>query len=158
MRKKVGIIVCLLILVLDVVAGILGLEGEMAQNKVRSLRLLIFECREPSHQAFVLGTRAALLLGLTHVVTNLMGLYNCIRKFLFFRLFLLACFILTWIVWGIGIFLLLTVSKSNNRSNGSCAFSKNRLLFIGGICCFLHGPFCIVYYLLSATGSSKIYT
>jgi hypothetical protein len=34
MAKNIGFLVCLLIMALDVVAGILGIEAEMAQNKV----------------------------------------------------------------------------------------------------------------------------
>ncbi|KAH7856482.1 hypothetical protein Vadar_001842 [Vaccinium darrowii] len=33
MVKNMGIIVCLLIMVMDIAAGILGIEAEMAQNK-----------------------------------------------------------------------------------------------------------------------------
>ena len=34
MAKAVGVLVCLLIVVIDIVAGILGIEAEIAQNKV----------------------------------------------------------------------------------------------------------------------------
>ena len=37
MDKNHGILVCLLIMALDVVAGILGIEAEIAQNKVNQL-------------------------------------------------------------------------------------------------------------------------
>jgi hypothetical protein len=37
MAKNHGILVCLLIIALDVVAGILGIEADMAQNKVNQL-------------------------------------------------------------------------------------------------------------------------
>jgi len=40
------------------------------------LRLWIFECKEPSHEAFVLGLSAATLLGLAHVLANLLGGYG----------------------------------------------------------------------------------
>lgn len=84
---------------LDITAGILGIEAEVAQNKaclsnfklkllfqhfdnnnpelfrqqVKHLRLWIFECREPSHKAFNLGLAAAVLLALAHVIANLLG-------------------------------------------------------------------------------------
>lgn len=36
MAKVEGVIVCLSILVMDIVAGVLGIEAEIAQNKVNS--------------------------------------------------------------------------------------------------------------------------
>ncbi|KAH9627228.1 hypothetical protein KSS87_018504, partial [Heliosperma pusillum] len=46
MANKVGPLVCLLLIVMDIVAGILGIEAQVAQNKVRYMRVMIFECRE----------------------------------------------------------------------------------------------------------------
>lgn len=34
MAKNIGVLICLLIMALDIVAGILGIEAEIAQNKV----------------------------------------------------------------------------------------------------------------------------
>lgn len=34
MAKQTGILVCLLIMILDIAAGILGIQAEVAQNKV----------------------------------------------------------------------------------------------------------------------------
>ncbi|KAL0328061.1 UNVERIFIED_CONTAM: hypothetical protein Scaly_2238700 [Sesamum calycinum] len=73
MNKFIGIFACLLIVALDVTAGILGIKGEAAQNQEKHLRLWIFECKEPSHEAFVLGVAAATLLCLAHVLVNLLG-------------------------------------------------------------------------------------
>lgn len=99
MPKNIGFLICLLIMALDITAGILSIEAEVAQNKaclsnfklkllfqhfdnnnpelfrqqVKHLRLWIFECREPSHKAFNLGLAAAVLLALAHVIANLLG-------------------------------------------------------------------------------------
>ncbi|CAA3011508.1 uncharacterized protein LOC111372148 [Olea europaea subsp. europaea] len=62
MVKKIVIFACLLIIALDITAGILGIKAEAAQNQEKHLRLWIFECKEPSHDAFVLGVAAATLL------------------------------------------------------------------------------------------------
>ncbi|KAJ6767243.1 hypothetical protein OIU79_023078 [Salix purpurea] len=78
MAKNYGILVCLIIMALDVVAGILGIEAEIAQNKVKHLRMLIFECRDPSYQAFKLGLAAILFLPLAHVIANLLGGCACL--------------------------------------------------------------------------------
>lgn len=42
MAKNYGFLICLLIMAMDVVAGILGIEAEIAQNKVHAL--LLFSC------------------------------------------------------------------------------------------------------------------
>lgn len=47
--------------------------GQMKHMKVR-----IFECREPSYQAFKLGLAAAALLALAHAISNLLGGCICI--------------------------------------------------------------------------------
>lgn len=71
--KNIGPFICLLIIIIDVIAGILGIEAEISQNKVKHLRVWIFECRDPSYQAFKLGFAAALLLAFAHVVANMLG-------------------------------------------------------------------------------------
>jgi len=71
-------------------------------KQVKHLRLWIFECREPGHQAFMLGLGAAVLLGLAHAITNLLGGCNCISSQQEFekasssRQLSTACLILTW--------------------------------------------------------------
>jgi len=103
MAKNHGILVCLLIIALDVVAGILGIEADMAQNKVnqlwieclqllvadhfiwilicwwqvKHLKMWVFECRDPSYQAFKLGLAAILFLPLAHIIANLLGGCTC---------------------------------------------------------------------------------
>ncbi|KAL2328315.1 hypothetical protein Fmac_021742 [Flemingia macrophylla] len=158
MARVAGIFMCLLISIMDVAAGILGFEAEIAQNKVKHLRLWIFECREPSHQAFMLGLGAAVLLGLAHAIANLLGGCNCIcsqqefEKASSNRQISTACLILTWVVLAIGLSMLVIGTMANNRSDGSCGFSHHHFLSIGGICCFVHCLFCIAYY-VSATAS-----
>ena len=46
--------------------------------QVKHLRLWIFECREPSEDAFKLGLAAAGTLILAHVIANLLGGCMCI--------------------------------------------------------------------------------
>ncbi|XP_038975171.1 uncharacterized protein LOC120106267 [Phoenix dactylifera] len=95
MRMSGGVIICLLIVIMDVVAGILGIEAEIAQNKVlllllhfsiyliydcrkillqgKHLRVFFVECKEPVHEAYKLGLAAAGLLALAHAVANVLG-------------------------------------------------------------------------------------
>lgn len=46
--------------------------------QVKHLRVWIFECRDPSYQAFKLGLAAAVLLALAHTIANLLGGCACI--------------------------------------------------------------------------------
>ncbi|KAH1142526.1 hypothetical protein GYH30_033289 [Glycine max] len=135
MARVAGIFLCLLILITDVTVRILGFESEITQNKVKHLRLWIFECREPSHQGFMLGLGAAVLLGLAHAIANLLGGCNCICS-------------QQEILCGIGLSTLVMGSKANKSSEDLCGFSDNHLLEIGGICCFIH---CILYYVTHIT-------
>lgn len=67
----------------------------------KHLKLWIFECKEPSHDAFILGIAAASLLGIAHVLANLLG--GCsicttddIQKASPSRRLSMACLIFTW--------------------------------------------------------------
>ncbi|XP_027343979.1 uncharacterized protein LOC113856382 [Abrus precatorius] len=158
MDRGAAIFLCLLIVVMDITAGILGIEAEIAQNKVKHLRLWIFECRDPSHKAFMLGLGAAVLLALAHVIVNLVGGCNCLcsqqelQKASPNRQLSMACLILTWIVLAVGLSMLVIGTSSNNKSRGSCGFTHHHFLSIGGILCFVHGLFSVAYY-VSATAS-----
>ncbi|PIA50838.1 hypothetical protein AQUCO_01200246v1 [Aquilegia coerulea] len=152
MNKSVGAIVCLLIVILDIAAGILGIEAELAQNKVKHLRLLIFECKQPSHDAFVLGLAAASLLALAHVIANLLGGCICMfskdefNKSSANKQLAAACFVVSWIILVVGFGMLIIGAMSNSKSRTSCGITHHRYLSIGGILCFVHGLFCVSYY------------
>lgn len=72
------------------------------RKQVKHLNLWIFECRKTSHDAYMLGLSAAVLLGLSHVIANLLGRCNCgcsrqeSQKASFNRQLSVACLILTW--------------------------------------------------------------
>ncbi|XP_030462338.2 protein VASCULATURE COMPLEXITY AND CONNECTIVITY isoform X2 [Syzygium oleosum] len=159
MVKAGGIFVCILIIGLDIAAGILGLEAEVEQNKEKHLRLWIFECKEPSPEAFKLGLGAAAFLGLAHVLANLLGgCYNCIcsqddlQKASPNRQLTMACLVFTWIILAVGLSMLVVGTLSNHKSRASCGFTHHHFLSIGGILCFVHGLFCVAYY-VSATAT-----
>ncbi|KAF4382603.1 hypothetical protein CsatB_020774 [Cannabis sativa] len=159
MVKLVGVLVCFLIVTIDVVAGILGIQAEVEQNKVKHLRLWIFECRDPSEEAFKLGLAAGALLALAHVLANLLGgCQNCIcsqdelQKASPNRQLSLACLIFTWIILAVGLSMLVIGTLSNNKSRASCGFTHHHFLSIGGILCFVHALFSVAYY-ITATAS-----
>ncbi|KAF3443761.1 hypothetical protein FNV43_RR13451 [Rhamnella rubrinervis] len=160
MVKAGGILVCILIVVIDIAAGVLGIKAEIAQNEVKHLRLWIFECREPSHEAFMLGLAAAALLGIAHVIVNLLGGCNCIcsqdelQKASPNRQLSVACFIFTWIILAVGLSMLVIGTLSNNKSRASCGFSHHHFLSIGGILCFVHALFSVAYYIASTASDT----
>ncbi|KAK4386204.1 hypothetical protein Sango_2491000 [Sesamum angolense] len=151
-----GIFACLLIVALDVTAGILGIKGEAAQNQEKHLRLWIFECKEPSHEAFVLGVAAATLLCLAHVLVNLLG--GCsvcttqeeLQKAAPSKKLSMACLVFTWIILAVGLSMLVMGTISNNKSRASCGFSHHHFLSTGGILCMVHAVFGVAYYVTSA--------
>ncbi|XP_027929453.1 uncharacterized protein LOC114185751 [Vigna unguiculata] len=158
MNRGAAIFLCLLLVVMDITAGILGIEAEIAQNKVKHLRLWIFECKDPSHKAFMLGLGAALLLALAHLILNLVGGFSCLcsqseaDKASPNRQLSMASLILTWIVLAVGLSMLVIGTSSNNKSSGSCGFTHHHFLSIGGILCFVHALFSVMYY-VSSTAS-----
>ncbi|WCJ37691.1 hypothetical protein M5689_018802 [Euphorbia peplus] len=156
MVKLGGIIVCLLVVSIDVVAGILGIQAEIAQNKVKHLRLWIFECREPSEDAFKLGLAAAALLGIAHVLGSWISGCMCIcsqhelQTASPNKQLSVACFFFTWVILAVGLSMLVIGTLSNNKSRASCGFSHHHFLSIGAILCFVHALFSVAYY-VSAT-------
>ncbi|XP_030932320.1 protein VASCULATURE COMPLEXITY AND CONNECTIVITY-like [Quercus robur] len=160
MAKIVGAFICVLIVAMDVMAGILGIEAEIEQNKVKHLRLWIFECKDPSEQAFKLGFGAAALLGLAHVIANLLGGCNCIcsqeelEKASPSRQLSVACLIFTWIIFAVGLSMLVIGTLSNRKSRASCGFTHHHFLSIGGILCFVHGLFSVSFYVSTTANLS----
>ncbi|KAL2343908.1 hypothetical protein Fmac_005193 [Flemingia macrophylla] len=157
MAKNYGFIVCILVLVLDIVAGILGIEAEIAQNKVKDLKVWVLECRDPSYEAFKLGLAASILLAIAHAIAHLLGGCICIRskeRATANRQLAVAFLIFSWVVLAVAFSLLILGTLSNSRSRESCGVSNRRFLSIGGILCFIHGLFTIGYY-VSVTATRR---
>ncbi|XP_043687399.1 uncharacterized protein LOC122638601 [Telopea speciosissima] len=160
MARAAGAFICVLILVMDIVAGILGIEAEIAQNKAKHISVWIFECREPSHGAFKLGVAAASILALAHVIANFLGGCMCIcskdefKRASGNRQLAVICLFVSWIVVAVGFSLLIIGALANSKSKGSCGFSHHRFLSIGGIFCFIHGLFSAAY-LVSAKATKS---
>ncbi|XP_070662131.1 protein DESIGUAL 2-like isoform X2 [Malus domestica] len=159
MVKNATPLICLSVLIMDVVAGILGIQAEIAQNKVHHLKVWIFECKDPSYQAFKLGLAAAVILAVAHVIGNLLGGCICIsskedyqkataNKQLAIASLILSCLksTLCRITLAVAFSLLIAGAMSNRKSRKSCGLSHHRVLSIGGILCFFHGLFIIAYY------------
>uniref|UniRef100_A0A803NYY8 Uncharacterized protein n=1 Tax=Cannabis sativa TaxID=3483 RepID=A0A803NYY8_CANSA len=153
MARNFGPLICLVVMVMDVAAGILGIEAEVAQNKVKHLRLWVFECRDPSYEAYKLGIAAVVLLTMAHVIANLIGGCVCIwsraeyEKANANKQLAVGSLILSWIVLAAGFSLLMVGTLANSRSRKSCGIAHHRFLSIGGILCFIHGIFIIAYYI-----------
>ncbi|XP_022142361.1 uncharacterized protein LOC111012499 [Momordica charantia] len=158
MQKTYGLVVCILVIVMDVTAGILGIQAEIAQNKVNHFKMWIFECKDPSYNAFKLGLAAAILLGLAHAIANLFGGCFCVRSADEYKgltankQFAVASLVFAWIALLLGFSLLISGAMYNTRSRKSCGLAHNRLLSIGGIVCFIHGLFVVAYYITATAG------
>ncbi|KAG7546716.1 hypothetical protein ISN44_As12g020450 [Arabidopsis suecica] len=160
MARSVGFFICILILAMDVSAGILGIEAEIAQNKVKHLKMWIFECRDPSYTAFKYGLAACILLVLAHVTANFLGGCLCVasrqdlEKSSANKQLAVASLIFSWIILAIAFSMLIVGTMANSRSRKNCGISHHRVLSIGGILCFIHGLFDVAYY-ISATASTR---
>lgn len=62
----------------QVLSVIIDINYYVFYYQMKYVRVLIFECKEPSHQAFGLGLAAAGLLALAHVIASLLGGCVCI--------------------------------------------------------------------------------
>ncbi|KAE8698478.1 hypothetical protein F3Y22_tig00110597pilonHSYRG00281 [Hibiscus syriacus] len=128
--------------------------------QVKHLRLWIFECRDPSRDAFKLALGAAALLTLAHVIANLLGGCMCVCSQQEFHRsstntqLSVTCLIFTWIILVVGLSTLVIGILSNEKSKASCGLTHHHFLSIGGILCFVHGLFSVAYY-VSATAASE---
>ncbi|XP_071718324.1 protein DESIGUAL 2-like [Rutidosis leptorrhynchoides] len=146
-------VVCFSIILFDLIAGILGIQAEVAQNKVQNLTLSIVECRDPSYKAFKLGSAAAILLAFAHAIANLLGGCHCVQSkqeletVTYNKRLAFTFLVLSWITLLIGFCLLTAGVLSNSNSRRSCGVSHHRYLSIGGIACFFHAMFAVCYYM-----------
>ncbi|KAI5386313.1 protein DESIGUAL 2 [Lathyrus oleraceus] len=160
MVRNFGFLVCIVVIVMDVVAGILGIQAEIAQNKVKDLKMWVLVCRDPSYQAFKLGLSASILLALAHAIAHFLGGCICTKSIEQYkratsnRQLAMAFLVLSWIVLGVAFSMLIIGTLANSRSRESCGISNHRFLSIGGILCFIHGLFTVAYY-VSATATRR---
>ncbi|CAN1124082.1 Protein VASCULATURE COMPLEXITY AND CONNECTIVITY [Linum perenne] len=160
MGKTAGIFISILIVAMDIGAGILAFQAEVSQNRVKHLRVWIFECRDPSNAAFKLGLASAGILVLAHAIANLLSGCLCIcsqeelSRASPHRQLSVACFILTWIILAIALGMLAIGTMSNDKSKGSCGLTHHHFFSIGGILCFVHALFSVGYY-ITATAAAN---
>ncbi|KAG4124057.1 hypothetical protein ERO13_D10G016900v2 [Gossypium hirsutum] len=160
MARNACILICLLIIALDITAGILGIEAEKAENKAMHLGAGLVECRNTSSQAYKLGFAALVLLSLAHVIGTLLGGFFCLwrkgnpNKASVIKYLAVAFLIISWIILVVGLIMLIIGTLSNSKSGYSCGISHHRMFTIGGILCFIHGVFTVAYY-LSATAVGR---
>ncbi|KAJ9690142.1 hypothetical protein PVL29_012674 [Vitis rotundifolia] len=156
LHKDLGPILCVLIMAFDMIAGILAIEAEKAQHKVKHARLWIFECRSPSHKSYNLGLAASILLILGHATANLLGgcIYIRSKKELdeatANKKLAVGSLIFAWIILAVAFSFLILGTLANSKSKKSCTILHTHFLLIGGALCFIHGLFSVAYYVSAA--------
>ncbi|KQK15864.1 uncharacterized protein LOC100831011 [Brachypodium distachyon] len=155
MARVEAVVVCLLIVAMDVAAGVLGIHAEKAQNQGRHLKILFIECRQPVRQAYKLGIAAAAVLAASHAIANIIGGCACAcccggdphrrpspnRQMASFAL------VLSWMVLVVGLALLILGALPNSKKKlAECGVMRHQFLSIGGVLCFVHALFCLVYF------------
>ncbi|KAF3451629.1 hypothetical protein FNV43_RR07724 [Rhamnella rubrinervis] len=150
---KINALVCLLILVIDIVAGVFGILAEIAENKVHKT-VWIPECRHLGHRALELGFGAAALLVFSHAIAHLLGGCVCFgskQDSQSSRRQLAVIFeFLSWLSFGFGLSLLLAGTLANLRLRRQCIFADHHFLPAGVIFCFIHGLVAAAYYALAS--------
>uniref|UniRef100_A0ACD5UMK8 Uncharacterized protein n=1 Tax=Avena sativa TaxID=4498 RepID=A0ACD5UMK8_AVESA len=162
MARVEAVVVCLLIVAMDVAAGVLGIQAEKAQNQGRHLRILFIECRQPVRQAYKLGVAAAAVLAASHAIANIVGGCVCaccsgdkLRHSSPNRQMASFALVLTWMVLIVGLALLVLGALPNSKKSlAQCGVMRHNFLSIGGILCFVHALFCLVYY-VSANAAAR---
>ncbi|KAJ1291290.1 hypothetical protein BS78_02G305500 [Paspalum vaginatum] len=154
MARVEAVLICLLVLAMDIAAGVLGIHAEKAQNQGRHLRILFVECRQPVRLAYELGVAAAAVLAASHAIANVAGGCACacsgdkLRRASPNRQMASFALVLTWMVLVVGLALLVLGALPNRKHKvAECAvLPRHRFLSIGGVLCFVHALFCVAYY------------
>ncbi|XP_066394956.1 protein VASCULATURE COMPLEXITY AND CONNECTIVITY-like [Miscanthus floridulus] len=161
MARVEAVVICLLVLAMDVAAGVLGVHAEKAQNQGRHLRILFIECRQPVRRAYELGIAAAAVLAAAHAIANVAGGCACacsgdkLRRASPNRQMASFALVLTWMVLVVALALLVLGALPNaKRKLAECGVPRHRFLSIGGVLCFVHALFCAVYY-ASASAAAR---
>ncbi|EAZ41461.1 protein VASCULATURE COMPLEXITY AND CONNECTIVITY-like [Oryza sativa Japonica Group] len=163
-RATIGaaILVCVVILALDVTAGILGLQAQIAQNKVKTVRMLFIECEQSSSKVYQLGLAAAVLLVAAHAVANFLGGCACICSQMEFirasikRKLAATLIVLSWLALIAGFSLLLAGAMRNSNPRRNCSFAQGHTLDLGGILCFVHAGVTVAYYVTANAAAYEL--
>ncbi|KQJ95000.1 uncharacterized protein LOC100830034 [Brachypodium distachyon] len=163
MAKMIAaVIVCVVVLALDITAGILGIQAQAAQNKTKKVTILFIQCEKPVYKAYQLGLAAAVFLVVSHAVANFLGGCACICSQLEFirasinRKLAATLIILSWIALIVGFSLLLAGAMSNSKSKTSCGFVHGKTLALGGIMCFVHAGVTVAYYVTANAAANEL--
>ncbi|XP_030542850.1 protein DESIGUAL 3-like [Rhodamnia argentea] len=152
--------VCLLVVAMDILAGVLAIEAEAAKNKVQKSSKSL-ACKELRSHAFELALAATVLLALAHVASNLLGGCICIcsmdelEKSTSNTQLWFACLIASWIIAAVGFPMLVFGMLENSKLQESCRFSHPHFLSIGGALCFVHGLLCVILYVSSVVSFER---
>ncbi|CAG7909183.1 hypothetical protein BRARA_J00351 [Brassica rapa] len=150
---SVTIVVCIFLIVgLDVIAGLVAIQAEVAQEEVKHMKVWLLECKAPSQKAFVLGIIALACLAAAHIFAVMIGcsLSNIFKVLAVPKMCAyinIACLSLTWIVATAGAGILTMGIWTNRESRSKCGFTNKHLLSFGGKVCFLHAIISVVLYL-----------
>ncbi|GAB4826775.1 hypothetical protein Ancab_033656 [Ancistrocladus abbreviatus] len=148
MERTVGLLICLLTMIMDIVAGTLGIKAEKAQNELSTL----LPCKGPSYEAGRLGLAAAMLLALAHAIMNTFAVCVCFsseeepdKPSRNKQQLAAVSLIFSWIIFIIAFPLLIMGPVLNSRWRTTCGFSYHQMLSAGGILCFIHGLLSVAY-------------
>ncbi|EOA36617.1 hypothetical protein CARUB_v10011853mg [Capsella rubella] len=153
----VTITVCIVLIVgLDIVAGYVGLQAEVAQQDVKHNRVWMVECKAPSNTAFTLGIIAVSCLAAAHVIANVIGCsissllptVGGVTKTITANLYII-CLGLNWLAGLAAAGALAMGIWSNRESRTECGFTNKHYLSIGSYLSFVHAFVSVVYYVSS---------
>ncbi|KAL1202330.1 Protein DESIGUAL 3 [Cardamine amara subsp. amara] len=165
MESELGFLVSVLIICADITAAVLGIEAEIAQSKQpqhhHQQHSRHSGCRRnPSPGAFAEGAAAMVLIGIVHVIANVLGGCTYIRSKQDFnratanKILAVAFLVLSWILFIASYSTLMLGTLANSGSIRFCSLPHRWLFLIGGILCVGHGLVTSAYY-VSAIAANK---
>ncbi|VFQ91978.1 unnamed protein product [Cuscuta campestris] len=138
---------------MDGIAALLGYQAELAQDKVKHVKVLFIECEKGgSKEALVLGYAALICFAVAHLATHTAGdLYVCCRSMIMscFSQMALCVLLAVWVLWGAGACLLYIGAKGNQRHGTKCGVSHHGFLKWGAYICCAHLIISLLYCILS---------
>ncbi|KAH0876666.1 hypothetical protein HID58_064060 [Brassica napus] len=122
---------------MDVIAGLVAIQAEGAQEEVKHMKVWLLECKAPSQKAFVLGIIALVCLAAAHIFAVMIGcsISNIVKVLAVPKISAyinMACLSLTWIVAIAGAGILTMGIWTNRESRSKCGFTNKHFLSFGG--------------------------
>ncbi|KAL6856887.1 hypothetical protein ACP4OV_018269 [Aristida adscensionis] len=157
---RMGASIVLVILALDIAAGMLAFKAQAADNKAEKVVIFFIRYREPDHHAYQLGLAGAGLLLLAHAISTcfILGGFSWLYYYPgpqvapLWASFSRAFAATSWIIFVVAMSLLLLAAEASTKT---WRFVHINAAALGGYLCFIHGLVIVLHHVTATAASAR---